>query len=141
MDGGQSLRQTASPSENVNRTASFLRSRLAAVGVFGHYANGRGVPQDYAEAAKWYRKAADQGNAYAQSNLGWMYANGRGVPQDYVQAHMWMNLAAAHTIGDDEKRYVADRDRVAANMSSSQMAEAQRLAREWKPIDETKEVK
>ena len=35
------------------------------------------MPQDYAEAVRWYRKAADQGDADAQSNLGGMYANGR----------------------------------------------------------------
>ena len=43
------------------------------------YANGRGVPQDYAEAVKWYRLAADQGDAEAQHNLGVMYASGEGV--------------------------------------------------------------
>jgi TPR repeat protein len=58
------------------------------------YFNGQGVPQDYAEAMKWYRLAADQGAAPAQKNLGLFYANGHGVPQDYVYAHMWSNLAA-----------------------------------------------
>ncbi len=46
------------------------------------YDNGRGVPQDYQEALKWYRLAAEQGNAIAQYNLGFMYDNGEGVPQD-----------------------------------------------------------
>jgi hypothetical protein len=45
-----------------------------------------------AQAVMWWRKAADQGNAKAQSNLGVMYANGWGVPQDYAQAYMWFNL-------------------------------------------------
>ena len=44
------------------------------------YYQGQGVPQDYAEAVSWYRLAAEQGNATAQSNLGAMYDNGRGVP-------------------------------------------------------------
>ena len=48
------------------------------------YANGQGVPQDYAEAVQWYRKAADQGDADAQNNLGVMYDKGQGVPQDYA---------------------------------------------------------
>ena len=56
---------------------------------------GEGVPQDYAEAAKWSRKAAEQGNAMAQSNLGLMYENGHGVPQDDVQAYMWFDLATS----------------------------------------------
>jgi outer membrane protein assembly factor BamB len=58
------------------------------------YANGEGVPQDHAEAVRWYRLAADQGDARALNNLGAMYGTGAGVPQDYVQAHMWANLAA-----------------------------------------------
>ena len=54
---------------------------------------GRGVPQDYAESVKWYRAAAEQGYTDAQFNLGFSYKEGRGVPQDYVQAHKWFNLA------------------------------------------------
>ena len=45
------------------------------------YADGRGVPEDDAEAVRWYRLAADQGQSGAQLNLGVMYANGEGVPQ------------------------------------------------------------
>ena len=97
------------------------------------YDNGQGVPQDYAAAAGWYRKAADQGGALAQNNLGVMYDNGRGVPQDYVQAHKWFNLAAASLTGEDGKKASKNRDIVAAKMTPAQIAEAQRLAREWRP--------
>ena len=45
------------------------------------YATGQSVPQDDAEAVKWYRLAAEQGTADAQYNLGVRYAKGRGVPQ------------------------------------------------------------
>jgi uncharacterized protein len=87
------------------------------------------VPQNYAEAVKWLRKAADQGNAHAQYNLGYMYQDGQGVPQNYVQAHMWFNLAAGHSPpGDVRDQAVKFRDILAANMTSAQMAEAQRLA-------------
>ena len=89
------------------------------------YRNGRGVVQDYKEAVKWYRKSAEQGDAKAQSNLGFMYANGRGVVQDNVYAHMWFNIAASN--GDTDA--VKNRDMAAKNMTSSQMAEAQKLAR------------
>ena len=58
------------------------------------YDNGEGVPQDYAAAAGWYRKAADQGNASAQYNLGLLYATGRGVAQDYAAAVSWFRKAA-----------------------------------------------
>lgn len=58
------------------------------------YYYGRGVPQDYPEAARWYRKAADQGNAKAQFYLGSMYRDGKGVSQDYSEALRWCRKAA-----------------------------------------------
>jgi hypothetical protein len=93
------------------------------------YNHGQGVAQNYAEAMKWYRLAADQGHVTAQYNLGVMYAEGRGVAQDYVQAYMWFYLAAAQ--GD--AKALKNRDSIAAKMTSAQIAEAQRLEREWKP--------
>ena len=93
------------------------------------YRNGDGVPQDYVEAVAWYRLAAEQGHAGAQNNLGAMYYNGEGVPQDHVQAHMWLSLAASR--GHDKARN--NRDAVAEEMTREQIAEAQRLAREWQP--------
>ena len=89
---------------------------------------------DYAEAAKWVRLAAEQGNADAQLILGVTYGAGHGVPQDYVQAHMWSNLAASR-LGAKERRdeAVKSRDIAALNMTPAQIAEAQKLAREWKP--------
>jgi len=59
------------------------------------YDKGRGVPQDYAETAKWFRLAAKQGNAQAQNNLCAMYDKGHGVLQDNITAHMWFNIAGA----------------------------------------------
>jgi TPR repeat protein len=97
------------------------------------YDNGRGVPQDYREAARWYRAAAEQGNAAAQHNLGLMYDNGQGVPQDYIQAHMWYNIAASSLTGQDREVPSRNREAIAKKMTSEQIAEAQRLAREWKP--------
>jgi uncharacterized protein len=95
----------------------------------GMYDNGQGVPQNYAEAMKWYRLAADQGNAFAQSNLGIMYGEGHGVPQDYVRAYMWLNLAAAQ----GHQNAVKNLDVAAGLMTPAQIADAQKLAREWKP--------
>jgi hypothetical protein len=91
------------------------------------YDNGTGVPQDYAEAVRWYRLAAAQGDASAQGNLGFMYGNGTGVLQDYVAAHMWFNLSAAQS----NAKAVENRDSLATEMTSAQIAEAQRLARDW----------
>jgi uncharacterized protein len=96
------------------------------------YQVGQGVPQDYAQALFWYRKAAEKG--MAQVNLGAMYLNGQGVPQDYAQAHMWFNLAGSRAADAETRdRAVKNRDLVAAKMTPSQIAEAQRMAREWMP--------
>jgi TPR repeat protein len=58
------------------------------------YLRGKGVPQDYSEALLWIRKAADHGDARAQSALGYMYYNGEGVAQDYAEAVHWYRKAA-----------------------------------------------
>ena len=58
------------------------------------YQDGQGVQQDYAEAMKWFRKAADQGDPEAQYALGVMYKNGRGVPRDDAEAIKWYRKAA-----------------------------------------------
>ena len=97
------------------------------------YNNGQGVPQDYQEAVRWYHLAAEQGHANAQYSLGLRYATGVGVPQDYVQAHKWINLAASRTTPEEAGDYRSARDAVAEQMTASQVAEAQRLAREWQP--------
>ena len=60
------------------------------------YYYGRGVRQDYAEAAKWYRASADKGNADAEHSLGHMYYFGQGVRQDNEEAIKWYSLASAH---------------------------------------------
>jgi TPR repeat protein len=105
------------------------------------YHKGEGVPQDYNEAAKWYRKAAEQGLADAQSFLGAMYGTGHGVPQDNVLAYMWLTLAASRfsaSEGEKRGRTVVTGEIIASRMTPEQIAEAQRLAREWKPKKEGK---
>ena len=58
------------------------------------YYKGEGISQDYQEAFEWFRKAAEQGVAAAQNNLGFMYENGEGVSQDYQEALKWYQKAA-----------------------------------------------
>jgi TPR repeat protein len=102
----------------------------------GMYLYGHGVTQSYAEALRWYRKAADQGEAKALSALGVMYQDGQAVPQNYVQAYMWYNLAVSRfSTSDNENRDFAInlRNGLVAKMTSAQIAEAQKLAREWRP--------
>ena len=85
--------------------------------------------RDYAEAMGWLRKSAEQGYAESQWLLGLGYAVGRGVPQDLISALMWFNLAAADGFADAAKI----RDDIAKLMTPGQIAEAEKLAREWKP--------
>jgi hypothetical protein len=111
--------------EQEHATAQFNFGRL--------YESGRGVPYDYVEAARWYQAAAEQGHPLAQFNLGVMYDYGRGVPQDYLQAYMWYDLAAPDLTGDNRETAAENRDLLVGRMTSEQIAEAQRLVREWKP--------
>lgn len=86
------------------------------------YANGNGVPQNYALAVKWYGRSAKQNNSMAQKNLGVCYFNGQGVPQDFVEAYKWYAVAAANGEGTKAAMY---RDDAAARLSPSQLARAQ----------------
>jgi TPR repeat protein len=102
------------------------------------YDEGHGVPQDDAEALKWYRRAAEQGYAQAQFNLGVMYARGEADDgrQDNVRAHMWFNLAAARFPPSEpiaRSAAIKSRDAVASRMSPEEIAHAQQLARDRKP--------
>ena len=63
-----------------------------------------------------------------------MCASGLGLPQDFVQAYMWSNLAAMReTNAEERERAVKNRDLIASSLTPDQLAEAQRMAREWKP--------
>ena len=98
------------------------------------YFLGEAIPLDYKEAFRWFRASAVQGNSSAQGSLGAMYRKGLGLPQDYIQAFMWYDLAVAKSELDQERRvWARNRDSLAKKMTSEQIAEAQRLAREWKP--------
>ncbi len=111
--------------------AVLLLAALAGTAVAGPFedavsAHDRG---DYTTALREFRVLAEQGNPVAQFDLGIMYEIGQGVPTDLVQAYMWFSLAAAqgHVVVG------VIRDEVAERMTPAQIAEAQKLAREWKP--------
>ena len=95
------------------------------------YLLGQGAPESDQMALFWFRRAAKQEDALAFAKLGLMYALGRGVPKDLIQAHMWYNLSAAQ----GEKHASEFRDALVKRMTPAQVAEAQKLAREWKPED------
>ena len=93
------------------------------------YGQGAGVTQNAVEAVNWYRKAADQGLALAQYNLGVCYHDGEGVTKDYVQANKWYNLATAQGYMDAKQNLSI----VEGLMTPEQIAEAQELARDFRP--------
>ena len=93
------------------------------------YQAGMGVAKDQVEAAKWYRKAAEQNLAEAQSNLGFCYMMGEGVAKDYVEAYKWELLAA----GQGEEKAKKTMTVLESQMTPEQIAEAQKLARNFKP--------
>ena len=85
--------------------------------------------RDYATAVRLIRPLAEQGDATAQYNLGVFYDNGLDVPQDRVSAYMWFTLSAAQ----GKEGAATFRDLIARRMTPAQIAEAQKLAHEWKP--------
>ena len=125
------------------------------------YEHGRGVTQDYAQAVKWYRLAAEQGLADAQYRLGSMYDEGRGVKQDYAEAAIWYrvaadkghedaqyNIAFAYEIGRGVTQNLAlaymwyavaerlylnpiEPERIALMMTPELLSQAQQMVREW----------
>jgi TPR repeat protein len=111
------------------------------------YEAGSGVPKDYVQAHNWYSKAAEQGGgeaqdtlaiADAQHNVGRFYEIGRGVPRNYVQAYKWYSLSCAHwpahgahSLDTLDCTYFLDE--LEKKMTSGQIAEAKKLATEWRP--------
>ena len=110
-----------------NRMAAEQGDAIAQMNVGFAYKTGRGVPQNDSEAARWYRMAAEQGRVSAQKLLAEWYESGRGVPQDYVLAYMWLSLAATRHGGSKHKGLRERLDRLAARMTSEQIARAQKL--------------
>jgi S1-C subfamily serine protease len=90
---------------------------------------GKGVAKDEVEAGKWYRKAAEQNYAKAQSRLGDCYELGEGVAKNHVECYKWWLLAAAQ--GDQGARKLMPK--LENLMTREQIAEGQRLARNFKP--------
>ena len=114
--------------------ADFWRDRAEKVDAQSQYLLGsmyadgeNGLPEDHAEAVRWYLRSAEQGFALAQFNLWLMYAAGDGVPDDDVLAYMWFNLSAAQGTPGAQ----SNKDIIEQQMTSEQIAEAQRLSREW----------
>ena len=96
------------------------------------YDFGQGVPQNYEQAALWYRKAADQGEAKAQNNLGILYELGQGVPQNYAEAYFWINISVAKELNPEKRSKKEEiRDAIAKKLTLSDLAREQKRATKW----------
>ena len=91
------------------------------------YNSGLGVEQDYIEAMRWFREAAELGHGEAQAQLGVMYFVGMKVSRDYIKALKWLNIASSLGV-DLAPKYS---DIVAKRMTELQINKAQKLADEW----------
>lgn len=134
-DLGEAIKWYTTAASNGEARAAYI---LAAM-----YFDGKGVKRNYVEAAKWYRKLADEGwRGPAQARLGWMCENGKGVLQDIVEAHKWFNLAVESmplSVGMDDKTLEkagaeasSGRSRVEAAMTPAQIKEAWQRYETWK---------
>ena len=97
------------------------------------YEKGQGTEQDFSEAIRWYRKAADANHLPAQAHLGMLYASGKGAPQNDVLAYFWFTQVANRGVKSASEL----RRKFASRMSSVQKAAARKLIADWKPNPET----
>ena len=140
-DAGRGVQENDAEAARLYQTAAEHGHIGAQVNLGRMYRDGRGVTQDDAEAVRWYRTAADRGHPFAQFNLALMYQLGSGVTQSNVTAHMWYVLASDGLSGDKREvamaahmRAVESLGRIEQRMGPTEIAEAQQLAREWKPL-------
>ena len=92
---------------------------------------GKAIPRDMEQAASWYRKAADQGDATAQGTLGVLYSMGQGVPHNDVEAYFWLDLAAS-VKGPNQDKYAANRQMIGERITADELSDVQDRVAAWK---------
>ena len=89
---------------------------------------------DAAEAARWFRRAADGDDLRAQYQLGQMYFDGTGVARDYASAYLWFSIAAGQTPLEDNRKGILElRNIAAARMTVAAVAAAAKRVAAWRP--------
>jgi uncharacterized protein len=126
---GQGVPQDYEEAVNWYRKAAEHGEMVAQNNLGASFREGLGIYKYYPFAVRWFRKAAEQGLTEAQINLTLSYARGEGVTQDFVEAYKWANIAA--TSGNTNAALF--REEIRLQMTPEQVAEAQQLAREFKP--------
>jgi TPR repeat protein len=92
---------------------------------------GKGFPRQMDQAAAWYRRAAEQGDADAQGTLGLLYSIGQGLPQDFVEAYYWLDLAAA-VEGPRQQQYAQNRQMAGTHITVDELEEIEARVAKWK---------
>jgi uncharacterized protein len=100
------------------------------------YDNGEGVVKNKAEAAKWYHRAAEQGQVLAQHMLGLLYAKGEGVVKNELLAYQWWLLSYANGMESSQENMSL----LEKILNAEQRAEGQRLATEWQAAFEKRQA-
>ena len=90
------------------------------------YLSGKGVNKDYEEAAYWFARSAEQGNAVAQFRLGYMYLAGVGVTKNIAKAYAWFSIAAQNNVKEAQIQLKS----ISGRITSSELEEAKRYIQE-----------
>ncbi len=99
------------------------------------YYAGKGVPQNFAEAVKWFSRAAQKGVPGAQLSLGVAYALGRGVQPNLTEAYKWLKLSMeGFATEKDRMEALKAREMIVARMTSEEIAEAEKETRDWTAV-------
>jgi TPR repeat protein len=116
--------------------AALLGNADAAWNIGLAYLKGDGVSLNEATAVAWFQRSAAHEKALAMSMLQYLHERGIGVNQNFLLSYVWGVLAASKLPpGDTRTRVLNARDQLAARMTADQVAEAQRLASEWRPSE------
>ncbi len=120
------------------RKSAIQGNGMAQMALGMMYFDGKGVTRSHQAAFTWLKPAAEQGEPLAQVTLGTMYEAGDGVPQDFIQAHMWFTVATVSFSDTGNPNFAGPREvatmareMLAERMTQDQIAEAQKLAKEW----------
>lgn len=99
------------------------------------YDNGYGVPQDYAMAIRYYKRAAQRGSINAMGLLGEKYFNGQGTAQDWSKAYLLLSMAVTHSEGNTQQALVKERDTAQAHLGAAEIAALQATASDCEQSD------
>ncbi len=116
--------------EKANRLS---RDALAMLGIESPQPSVTGTGPDPAGAARWFRRAAEQGHPLAQYRLGLAYLTGSGVPRDVEEAYLWLGLALRRLEGAEREKARAALERAGRELSAFRRDRLRGRIRTWKP--------